>query len=647
MKPSLPRISFDLPPQRKLGLLLALPFLIFALWCGWSAWQQHQAKSLDTEAQKARESIAQIANTLVSKEQKALEQHASAPAVATAAAAGDWAAATQALSQGWKDAKDVEAFGLDLGDEYEDATTDFARLAVLEAVSLQEKPASALVRNGKAYDLALGTPLRAGDRLVGIAYGHVPMKSLVDAISKADIDSSSYLALRQGAFSVIEAGDKSLADTADRQVTPIKSSNLRLVSSSVEAAPGPFGLEGMSLWIATLVGFGLAVLAGTAPKWIHKVKRGKKAAPKAIEDDELPLSALMANRENSPLVRPAHTPANAPVIDTDFTLSPQAKALLSEDPFGSEGINSDEGSYIVLGLVLGGWLSSRGINQIALGGEGQGASVKVKDGLVEGLSQAGLQVAPIDQAPHPFVLFAASQLRAGAALTLEELRTVPTRTQLRLFIEGMPLTSDEADMLRNYLSKGQIPKAEGGATEHHEVEAEYKRKLAEEINLARPVRIKVQGEHSELAGRILDALGAHVATDDQEFEVVLSLTDHGTALAVANGSGVKVQPARLLTLLALDLLQRNPGADVVCDEESSSALSGEVLSMGGVLKIADPGVESLQAKVAQTKAVLGGDAQGHINFADHAHAMPDAIYAAARFLEIVANAYHADDVLES
>jgi phosphomannomutase/phosphoglucomutase len=650
MKASLPRISFDLPPQRKLGVLLALPFLLLAAWCGWCAWQQYNAQSLEDQATAARTSIAKSASDLIAKEQKSLAAHIKSAPVAAAIATQDTTAVATELSKGWKGAKDVVAFGMDLSDQYEASSPGkFAQLALLESVSLKEVPASALVRSGKSFELALAYPLQAQNQTFGIAYGRVPMKSLLDGFNAAKIDESSYLAIRQGSFNAMEEGDKSLADTADSHFTPITGSNLRVVSATVEAAPGPFGLGVMGCAIAALISVLLAGAAATAPSWAGKLKL-RKRAPKEVEE-EVPLSTILTQGGASPLVRPAHTPASAPVgqsieVDSDFTLSPSAKALLGSSPFGSEGVVSDDGAYIVLGLVLGGWFVQRGLQHIALGGEAQGASVKVKEGLVEGLVQAGLKVSALDQASHPAVLVVANQLSADAVITLEELRTVPARTRLRLFVQGQPATEADIQSLHDALAQGQVPKANAGIVEHHEVEVEYKRALGEQISLARPVRIKVQGEHEELTARVLDALGAHLATDGQDFELVVVISDQGTALRLANASGVKIAPERVLGLLATDVLGRNPGATVVCDEASSAALSGEVLSLGGVVRVASEGVEGLQSKILETAASLGGDSQGHIAFLDHANALPDGIYAAARFLEIVANAYHADDIFE-
>lgn len=641
------RISFDWPPQRKLGTLLAFPFILMGGWCGWCAWQQHHAQTLEVQAASAREAIAQSVSATIAKEQKSLAAHMGSTTIAAAIARQDLNAVGIELSSKWKGAEEVGTVGSDLSDLYEARVPGkFARLALLEATLLKEGPSSVLMRTGKAFDLALAYPLLVQNQTVGVAYGKVPMKSLADSVKGADIDGSSYLAIRQGNFSAVETGDQSLADMAASQSTPIKGSNLHVVSASADAAPGPFGLDAMSSAIAALVSLLLAGAAATAHLWVYKVKLNKRAPQE--KEEEIPLSAIIAQSATLNQGRPTTTSATQAIeLDADFKISLSANALLAADPMGEEGIASDDDAYMILGRILGSWFAQRGVNKIVIGGESAGAGMKVKEGMVEGLTKAGLQVSPLDQATHPFVLFAANHLQADAAITLEELHTVPTHTRLRLFIQGQPATTSDMESLNEALDGAQVPKANAGTIDHHEVETEYKRKLSEEIALARPVRIKVSGEHEELTARVLGALGAHISTEGQDFELVVGVSDRGTALTVANGSGVKIRADRLLTLMAMDLLQRNPGAIVVCDATSASTLSSEVLGMGGVVRVADEGLENLQPKVVETGAVIGGDAHGHISFPGHLHTLPDGIYAAARFLEIVANAYHADDIFES
>jgi phosphomannomutase/phosphoglucomutase len=92
---------------------------------------------------------------------------------------------------------------------------------------------------------------------------------------------------------------------------------------------------------------------------------------------------------------------------------------------------------------------------------------------------------------------------------------------------------------------------------------------------------------------------------------------------------------RLLMLLARDLLERNPGADVLFNMTDNQALADLIRKQGGRPVMDDGGPARLRARMKELAVPLAGEANGHIFFADRWYGFSDALYAAARLLEVL------------
>jgi phosphomannomutase len=89
---------------------------------------------------------------------------------------------------------------------------------------------------------------------------------------------------------------------------------------------------------------------------------------------------------------------------------------------------------------------------------------------------------------------------------------------------------------------------------------------------------------------------------------------------------------QLLALLARDVLLAHPGAPVIADVKSSSALFSEIARLGGKPIMWRTGHSLIKKKMADEKAPLAGEMSGHIFFADRYYGFDDAVYAGVRLL---------------
>ena len=132
--------------------------------------------------------------------------------------------------------------------------------------------------------------------------------------------------------------------------------------------------------------------------------------------------------------------------------------------------------------------------------------------------------------------------------------------------------------------------------------------------------------------------------EDLQREVVARAADIGLAfdgdgdrIGVVDGQGVPVRPEHLLMKLAADILQRNPGSDVVYDVKSSRHLAGFILAQGGRPVMWRSGHTRMKEKMRETGALVGGEYAGHFYIRERWSGSDDAVYVAARLLEVFAD----------
>jgi len=111
----------------------------------------------------------------------------------------------------------------------------------------------------------------------------------------------------------------------------------------------------------------------------------------------------------------------------------------------------------------------------------------------------------------------------------------------------------------------------------------------------------------------------------------------GDRIGVVSGDGKVIWPDRLMMLFAKDVLSRNPGANIIYDIKCSSNLRTAIEEEGGQPLMWKTGHSLIKAKMKETKALLAGEMSGHIFFKERWYGFDDALYSAARLLEIMSN----------
>jgi phosphomannomutase/phosphoglucomutase len=106
-------------------------------------------------------------------------------------------------------------------------------------------------------------------------------------------------------------------------------------------------------------------------------------------------------------------------------------------------------------------------------------------------------------------------------------------------------------------------------------------------------------------------------------------------LGVVDSDGKIIWPDRQMMLFARSVLAGNPGAEIIFDVKCSRHLADQITKYGGRPLMWKSGHSLMKAKIKETGAKLAGEMSGHIFFNDRWFGFDDALYAAARLIDLL------------
>ncbi|MEJ2575261.1 MAG: phosphomannomutase/phosphoglucomutase [Gammaproteobacteria bacterium] len=326
----------------------------------------------------------------------------------------------------------------------------------------------------------------------------------------------------------------------------------------------------------------------------------------------------------------------------------------------------DEHGVKLLGRALGTLVKEQGGNQVAVARDVRISSRELAAALVDGLVTAGCDVIDLGQVPTPVLYFARYSLEVDAGVMVTGSHNPPEYNGFKIMLGDEVLAGKALRGLYERLSSGSMAGGAGTVREQ-DLGTAYLEYILGDVALSREFKLVLDagnGVAGDLAVRLFEGLGCEVVAlhcqPDGRFpnhhpdpgrpenlqdlieEVRANRADLGIAfdgdgdrLGVVDADGNPVVPDRVLMLLAADVLVRHPGADILYDVKSSRHLAGFILANGGRPIMWRSGHARMKAKLRQTGGLLAGEFAGHYFIKERWFGFDDALYAAARLLEVL------------
>jgi len=321
-----------------------------------------------------------------------------------------------------------------------------------------------------------------------------------------------------------------------------------------------------------------------------------------------------------------------------------------------------------IGRAIGSEAYFRGEQTVVVGRDGRLSGPDMMTALIRGLKATGRDVKDIGQVPTPVLYFAAQYLGTNSGVMVTGSHNPKDYNGFKIVLGGETLANEAIDSLRQRIESGDMLTGEG-SVEEASVLPDYIERIKSDVQLVRSIKVVVDcgnGVAGEVAPQLLQALGCEVvelfcevdgnfpnhhpdpgktenlaaliqAVQEQGAELGIAFDGDGDRIGIISSQGEIIWPDRLLMLLAIDVLSRNPGAQIIYDVKSSRHVADVVAEHGGEPLMWATGHSLIKAKMKESGALLAGEMSGHIFFKERWFGFDDALYSAARLLEILAN----------
>ena len=348
---------------------------------------------------------------------------------------------------------------------------------------------------------------------------------------------------------------------------------------------------------------------------------------------------------------------------------------------GIVGQTIDESFAEHLGRAFGTEALAAGERAVAIGRDGRLSGPAFSAALARGLAATGLDVVDLGAVTTPMLYYvaatrAAHGCRSGVQITGSH--NPKEYNGFKMVMAGRAIYGDEIQRLRERMQREDYAQGRGRIASMN-ILPEYTQRLVRDCKQARRMRIVIDsgnGIPGATAPGILRALGHEVidlySRVDGDFpnhhpdpsklenladlikvvhatdaELGLAFDGDGDRLGVVTRDGQIIFPDRQLMLLARDVLTRQPGATVIYDVKCSQRVASDIRAAGGVPLMWKTGHSLIKAKLKEIGAPIAGEMSGHIFFGERWYGFDDAMYTAARMLEILSRSDNPSAVLNA
>ncbi|WP_291218681.1 phosphomannomutase/phosphoglucomutase [Dokdonella sp.] len=665
----LPSLRVLLPLAAATLLMLVALFLIWQCSLVWSK----SGEAEMAEAARARQ-VEALARQIDDANAKAREV-VQAPTVLHALASGDagLAEAARVARERWPELIDVSFYTPKLLEVLRDdlQRLGYARAQMLMQAQSSGRPAPAQMRveDGQRR-LVLALPVRDGEATVSYAYLQLPLAPLLETFHRLS-SGAGHIELRQGdgrGDLVIEGASGGGTSITDLGVA-VPNSKFRL---GLVTPDDPIFVT-RNLWVLVPL-TALCLLAAFVALWLRQV--GMQRAIEVLRPgsrsntEEITLAEAMKQQAAEPAPKPvmaaAVTTEPAPK-SSDTPVSVDRSIFRAYDIRGVVGQTLSTGGARQIGRAIGSEARQRGLREIVVGRDGRLSGPDLSAALIDGLRSTGCDVIDIGLAPTPVTYFAAYQLQTGSCVSVTGSHNPPDYNGFKIVLGGETLSEGAIQDLHARIVEGRFASGSGGV-QVMDIGNDYVSRISDDIQVERPLKVVVDcgnGVAGAVAPSVLEGIGCEViplyCDVDGQFpnhhpdpsdlhtlqDLILSVKQTGADLGLAfdgdgdrlgvvTRSGEVIYPDRLLMLFAIDVLSRNPGATIIYDVKCTGHLQPVVLQHGGIPIMWRTGHSLIKAKMRETDAQLAGEMSGHFFFGERWYGFDDAIYSAARLLEILA-----------
>ncbi len=321
----------------------------------------------------------------------------------------------------------------------------------------------------------------------------------------------------------------------------------------------------------------------------------------------------------------------------------------------------------LLGQAFGTYLKRHGGPKVAIGRDTRLSSPRLRDAVVDGLKASGCQVFDTGVVPTPLLYYSVFHLKTDGAVMITGSHNPPEFNGFKVVCGGSTIHGEAIQEVRRLVESHDFESGSGSETAV-DVATPYVDEVAAQFRFGRRVRVVLDagnGTAGPAMHRILERLNVDAAELFFEMDghfpnhppdptvlenlnsLIAKVRDTGADLGIAfdgdadrigavDERGSVLYGDQLMIIFAREILSRKPGATFIGEVKCSQQMYDQIAARGGNPIMWKTGHSLIKAKMKETGAALAGEMSGHMFFADRYYGFDDALYAACRLMEIVA-----------
>ncbi len=342
--------------------------------------------------------------------------------------------------------------------------------------------------------------------------------------------------------------------------------------------------------------------------------------------------------------------------------------LREYDVRGTMGVSLSTADAYALARSLASATKDRGGSRIAIGRDGRLSSPDLAAAALDGVRDGGLVGLDVGLGPTPMLYYAVHHLKADSGLMITGSHNPPNDNGFKMAWADGPLYGAAITDLGVRAVQGDWSSGAGSIEAHPEVMAAYVARVIQDapkhaVNagwdpgngaagaVIDAIVAAMPGRHHIINGTVDGTFPAHhpdptvdanlvqlrALVAEHSLDIGLAFDGDGDRLGTLDSRGRIVRADQYMTVLARDVLARNPGAAIVGDVKCSKVMFDEIRKYGGLPVMWKTGHSLIKAKMKELHAALAGEMSGHIFYADGYYGFDDGLYAAIRLLSALEN----------
>lgn len=319
---------------------------------------------------------------------------------------------------------------------------------------------------------------------------------------------------------------------------------------------------------------------------------------------------------------------------------------------------------IKLGKAFGTFVKRAGGGEVAISGDIRLTTPTLIEQFKMGILSTGVDVINIGILPTPVNYFSMFQLGVFSAVQITGSHNPPEFNGFKLSMNKKPVYGKDIQTLYHLIDKRDFDKGKGTEARYKLLDI-YNEMIRKKITLERSLKVVMDCGNAAAAingPRLIKSLGVKLTelycepdgtfpnhhpdptvkdnlTDlislmkTGEYDVGIAFDGDADRIGVVDDRGEILWADELMSIFLPDII--NGGENILFDVKCSQALDDMIRRLGGNPIMWKTGHSLIKQKMSELDCKFGGEMSGHIFFADDYFGYDDALYVAARLLELL------------